>query len=45
MRELDLNNLGVQEICTPEQSELTGGFLPMLAAAVIYIIGVETGWW
>jgi lactobin A/cerein 7B family class IIb bacteriocin len=44
-----MNNLNEIENLTDlnehELSKVEGGFLPLAAAAAIFIIGTETGWW
>lgn len=36
---------GLSDLDKNELSEVDGGMLPLMAAAAIYIIGTETGWW
>lgn len=40
-----MNNLELEELNLQEMKDTNGGMLPLMAAAAIYIIGVETGWW
>ena len=42
----NLNEIeGLEDLNKNELSKVDGGMLPLMAAAAIFIIGTETGWW
>jgi len=44
MKNLNFNNLNIEELNSEDLKKTEGGFLPMMAAAVIFIIMTEAGY-